>query len=1213
MSAKVSTVPVSRVFSGTKDASCMSDKPRKHVLAVLGTCLISIVTSNPAFGGEAVYQTSFEKHLSPWYNDYAKGLVWDTAKAHSGARSLLISRNADEVFEGKDPNVPMPFDTAFWWSNAITSIEPSTTYSISSWALSELQKGEAGLTISYYSKGGRSLGKPTQFRLVNGPTPGWVELGGTITTPPDAGGIKVGMITWDTEGRVWFDDLAIRTGPWEVTVPYGTMKIDGVVTPEKWQGAAVLKDFEKVGTSGFPRPAGEQDTVVFMKTDWQDLYIGAICSVADPKDIVVSTNKRDGSVWGDSCLEFFFDLRGDGASYIHYAVNAGGAYYDAYWQDGAESAGWDSTVRTAVSTQPDAWMCELAIPLTAFGLNPQDNSARRMKIAMNVCREEKGGVTLSSWAPLGTKGAFAAPERFIATTIDGNPGSRSGEYSFRYRDVQQTERTKTVRTWRVKDPLFRELISDTPRKYPDNAAVMWSHPVWPWIRGLALQYGLEWDHHARARELAEHNVHLFISYFGWPYWPREIAEETKCLWGLMMSPVYAADKTEFRGASGEALLADPENRKVWLKRLCAYMDEWPSWCVALGDEVVDSQSKSFFAIKQKYGDKYPYLREARRDIRENYGFGKYGCPDSLQDEDPFKWIAFWRWFLDQHLATVRDFSATARARKPDIVTIGDDPPWGMNVSHISRLGKYIDIFAGQQYWPSRNMQNFAFGTKLTVDLSGKEVWPLPHSENYYFSMDDEELNDMLSEVVRVGATGFQFYICDTAGRSRNVNVAPSCREGHRPRWDAMLAIIDKMRTMNRLTFPTPDSAVLFAENTCHSVLEIGPVYRPVYNSLFTMMGPRTRAWFKYVSDIQLEDRDVDLGKYNVLFVPSAKYESEEVRAQIRAYVENGGTLVILDPEAFTWGVDGTDRRDFTAALTGATLAGPTAALAITSSKLGRSPHNLKLASRSNRWALQPQTTTEVLATYDNGKPAVTRKSGGKGTVYYFAVNPCTEDIVYSASWIAFFRDFCATLGLKTGQDIWRFRFDIPRFEMPKEVEGTCLTNNYFQWVLNEPILAGNASLPDGKYRYDGVKPDLYPEAAEVPFRRGKLTDRNRAIGQVLAKEVYASGESTAPAYTVGWKDVSACAVVFDLGEVREISTVRAFASGEVPRMLVRCGLAEPEMEEAIVVPAPPRGDGIEVRKLEGTFPSRRARYVSLAFAARKEKPFIITEVDIWGK
>jgi hypothetical protein len=393
------------------------------------------------------------------------------------------------------------------------------------------------------------------------------------------------------------------------------------------------------------------------------------------------------------------------------------------------------------------------------------------------------------------------------------------------------------------------------------------------------------------------------------------------------------------------------------------------------------------------------------------------------------------------------------------------------------------------------------------------------------------------------------------------------------------------------------------------------VFRPAYNSLFTMIGPHARTWFKFVSDIQLEDHGVDLGKYKVLFVPSAKYDSQEVRDQIRAYVENGGTLVILDPEAFSWGLDGADCRDFTAALSGASLAAATDAQTITTSELGRSSQSLKLAARSSRWVLQPQATAKVAARYDNGKPAVVKNSLGKGTVYYFAANPCTEDIVYSAPWISFFEDFCATLGLKTGQDIWRFRFDIPKFEMPKEAEGNCLTNNYFQWVMNEPVKEGNVALANGKYRYEGAKPDLYPEGDEVPFRTGKLTDRNRAVSQICAAEGnYASPtEADAPRFVVGWKTANACTVVFDLGEARDVSTVRAFASGEVPQMVVRCGLTEQEMAEAGTVAAPAKGDGIEVRKLEAKFPSRRARYISLAFDARKEKPFILAEVDIWGK
>lgn len=1196
----------------------------RFIGTLLGVCLMAIMAWSTAFGEEVIYHTSFEKELAPWFSYFTHGLVWDDSRAHSDTRALLITRNAGEVFEGKDPKTKMPPDTGYWWSDEIIAVRPSTTYSISCWVLSELKKGEAGLNISFYYEDGRSLEVTKEFRLVKGATPGWVEMGTTITTPSNAGAMKIGMMAWKPEGRVWFDDLLVRKGPWEVTVPYGKVKIDGVVTPEKWKNAAVLTDFEKVGGSGIPRDAAEQDTVVYMLNDWEHLYIGAVCRVANPKDIVVvSSNKRDGPLWTDSCLEFFFDLRDDGASYLHYIVNAAGQYYDAYCQGGSENTAWDSDVRTATSKRGDAWMCELAIPLkTAFALNPQDHPDCRLKFTLNVCRAEKGG-SISSWAPLGSKGSFQAPERFIATTIDGNPGSGGQIHSFRYKGVMQRERNKVVRSWRVKDPLFRELVSSTPKKYPGEAAFMWATPIWPWTRGLALQYGLEWDQHAFAREVTGHNIHLVLSYFGWSYWPKEVAEQNHCPWVLVGNSGWALGKNNQFSVKMDAsianesssLLFDPENRRAWLEKLSEVMDQWPLWSVNIGDELVWCHHNDFFQMKEKYGDRYPFLAEAQRQIKEKYGFGKYGCPDSIKDENPFKWIAYWRWFMDQFLELHREFSAAVRAKNPNIVTIGDDTPMGMNdATHLSRLGQYMDIFSGQLYHPSPDMQNHGFGTKLTVDLSGKEVWPCAHVENYDMSLDDEELNDMLSECVRVGATGFNLYPGDTAARFRRMNLTPGCNYGHRPRWEALLAIVDRMRGMNRLHFPVPDSAVLFSENTCHSGGYPATIYRPIYNALFTMLGPQARTWFKFVSDIQMEDHALELGKFKVVFVPSAKYATREVRLQIQSYVEKGGTLVILDPEAFAWDLDGTDTHGFTKALAGANLAGPSAAQTITTSGIGQS-RSLKLPSRTSRWTLQAGAAAVVVATYDDGKPSVVKHSVGKGMVYYFAATLCAEDIVYSGDWIAFFKEFCTVLGLKTGQDIWRFRFDIPKFEMPKEAEGVCLTGNYFQWVLNEPVMEGNVTLSNGKYRYEGAKPDVYPEAGEVAFQAGKLTDRNRAINQLTAaNESYSEpSETEKPNNVVGWKNLEACTVVFDLGEAREVSTVRAFASGEVPRMVVRCGLTPQTMTEVATCPAPTSGDGIEVRKLQTVFKGRRTQYVSLTFDPRKTNPFILAEVDIWGK
>ena len=57
----------------------------------------------------------------------------------------------------------------------------------------------------------------------------------------------------------------------------------------------------------------------------------------------------------------------------------------------------------------------------------------------------------------------------------------------------------------------------------------------------------------------------------------------------------------------------------------------------------------------------------------------------------------------------------------------------------------------------------------------------------------------------------------------------------------------------------------------------------------------------------------------------------------------------------------------------------------------------------------------------------------------------------------------------------------------------------------------------------------------------------------------------------------------------------------------------PKLAEVAACPAPPSGDGIEVRKLAATFLGRRVRYVSLAFEAREAGRLVLAEVDIWGK
>ena len=105
-----------------------------------------------------------------------------------------------------------------------------------------------------------------------------------------------------------------------------------------------------------------------------------------------------------------------------------------------------------------------------------------------------------------------------------------------------------------------------------------------------------------------------------------------------------------------------------------------------------------------------------------------------------------------------------------------------------------------------------------------------------------------------------------------------------------------------------------------------------------------------------------------------------------------------------------------------------------------------------------------MASSPDGKPAILSHAVGKGRTIYFASNPFTLKGIANEGWKAFFKKFQSQLGLKTGQDIWRFQFPKSLIQPPPAPEGKCLTNNHILWRGCLPDVSYNLDT-QGTYRY----------------------------------------------------------------------------------------------------------------------------------------------------
>ncbi len=127
---------------------------------------------------------------------------------------------------------------------------------------------------------------------------------------------------------------------------------------------------------------------------------------------------------------------------------------------------------------------------------------------------------------------------------------------------------------------------------------------------------------------------------------------------------------------------------------------------------------------------YKEVEEADREVREKYGFGKYGMPTSYADGDPFDRIAYARWAWDKLTESFVNGYNAAKKINPNMKIIGPTDGSSATSGDMEAWSKGFDIYGGQTIGGQTNtLQDWVqpgCNTKLYVDLSGKPIWMMMH-------------------------------------------------------------------------------------------------------------------------------------------------------------------------------------------------------------------------------------------------------------------------------------------------------------------------------------------------------------------------------------------------------------------------------------------------------------------------------------------------------
>ncbi len=763
----------------------------------------------------------------------------------------------------------------------------------------------------------------------------------------------------------------------------------------------------------------------------------------------------------------------------------------------------------------------------------------------------------------------------------------------------------------TRNPVFKELLEDRPEGLSRDGMIMWGTELDEQTKLLSARTAMEFSTEIAYNEYEKDRSMLIFLSTGLHSSRLELSKKHHV-------PIVAY--LDARKALSLGTSTGEEIKRPWALdsyAVEAYLNEARNTIQAAGkhpnirylfagDEDWEGKlHKNLLRLLDKK-ERHPQVVAADREIREKYGFGKYGLPESSTDTNPFRWIATFRWEIDKMLEIQHKVKRMIRKDAPDVKLISWDSIGGHRPYGISRWGKVFDVITFQLY-PSRNpaREDFGFVTKFYSDLSGSdEIWPVPHVEHYAANFSTDEVEELLSQTFRNGATGLHLYPGDTLHKRGGKGHHSTDRIGAPERWNVVRSLIERLNTPFRVKQPTADTAIFYS-NTSYQGTGPGEGHSFSYKTrnevewAYTVLGPRLQSALKFVDDLSVTKRPDLLSQYKTIYIPYMPIADNPEYEALLAYVEQGGTLVVCDPLAFRHRSDGSE-REVEAILPPVISADTGTPQPVTTGFTGK-PQSLDPVGIS--YCLKSEGKT--LATYPDGAPAVIERSLGEGKVIYFGTNPMVSKVIHDEGWIAFFAALQEEAGASKGNPVWRFRFPSTPPLKRERPSGTCLTANYFEWTLSKPKLVSNATV-GGSYRLSVSEKSGKEQAdADIPFAKGKLTDRHRGA--------FSSNTADATNFVASWAGDQPVEIVYDFHRTVKADTARLFYSGNLPSGWCDTSEDGENWKKKAEWEASRTNKPEDVALKTLAFSPEDGRYVRLNFDATDGEEFILVETEIWGE
>lgn len=163
----------------------------------------------------------------------------------------------------------------------------------------------------------------------------------------------------------------------------GSIRIDGVVERDEWDGAPVISDFTARNPIEGATPS--QYTEVRLLYNRTHLYIAYSCFDTEPGNIIYRVSTRDSWMLQSDKVQLDIDPYHDHRHAYHFIVTVSNSQTDSYGMD----INWDGVWESATKITGEGWFAEMAIPFSILRFEPHRSHTFGINFGRDIQRSKE--------------------------------------------------------------------------------------------------------------------------------------------------------------------------------------------------------------------------------------------------------------------------------------------------------------------------------------------------------------------------------------------------------------------------------------------------------------------------------------------------------------------------------------------------------------------------------------------------------------------------------------------------------------------------------------------------------------------------------------------------------------------------------------------------------------------------------------------------------